>query len=238
MHILYNIIIFAIYKFSTVASFSIGRSKPQLLSIAKHAVSIPLDDDVHINPSSSSSLDDKDAWIANLDYDSFGKDVSDLGKQLLKDTGDADVKHLSKIVKWRNIAAILGLATVWTRPNPITVLALSTWCYASWTMIAHHTCHGGYNRVDAGRFNSRKFGLGFVNRCIDWLDWMIPEAWNIEHNRLHHYSLNQAEDPDLVQRNVDFVRDANVPIIFKYMLVALFLPIWKWYYYAPNTYRS
>ena len=67
---------------------------------------------------------------------------------------------------------------------------------------------------------------------------MIPEAWNIEHNRLHHYSLNQAEDPDLVQRNVDFVRDANVPIIFKYMLVALFLPIWKWYYYAPNTYKE
>ena len=82
MHILYDIIIFTVYSFSTVASFSIGWSKPRLItSIAKHAVSIPLDDDVHINPSSSSSssLDDKDAWIANLDYDSFGKDVSNLG---------------------------------------------------------------------------------------------------------------------------------------------------------------
>jgi hypothetical protein len=25
--------------------------------------------------------------------------------------------------------------------------ALSTWTYASWTMIAHHTCHGRYNRI-------------------------------------------------------------------------------------------
>ena len=73
-------------------------------------------------------------------------------------------------------------------------------------MIAHHTCHGGYNRVDAGRYHSRGFALGLLNRCVDWLDWMMPEAWNIEHNRLHHYRLNELKDPDLVQRNLDFLR--------------------------------
>jgi fatty acid desaturase len=106
-------------------------------------------------------------------------------------------------------------------------------------MIAHHTCHGGYNRVDAGRFNSRGFGLGLVNRFVDWLDWMQPEAWNIEHNRLHHYRLNEAKDPDLVQRNLEFISlNDNIPLIFKYGAVAFFLPVWKWFYYAPNTYKE
>lgn len=184
---------------SAALAFNVGSNKSPLkqprttdTKIGKRsAVAIPMDAPVSasaLNPTSSSpSFDPKDAWIANLDYDAFAKDVTDLGKELLKDTGDADVQHLQKIVAWRNIAAILGLATVWTKPNPLTVAALSTWTYASWTIIAHHTCHGGYNRVDAGRFNSRNFGLGLVNRCIDWLDWMQPEAWNLEHNRLHHY---------------------------------------------------
>lgn len=170
----------------------------------------------------------EDQWIANLDYDAFAKDVSSLGKELLKETGVDDVQHLKKIVSWRNFAAILGLATVWMPLNLVTVAALSTWTYASWTMIAHHTCHGGYNRVDAGRFNSRGFGLGLVNRVIDWLDWMQPEAWNIEHNRLHHYRLNEGKDPDLVQRNLDFLRDSSRPLALKYLTVAMFLPIWKW----------
>jgi fatty acid desaturase len=67
---------------------------------------------------------------------------------------------------------------------------------------------------------------------------MLPEAWNIEHNRLHHYRLNESEDPDLVQRNLDFLRDAKIPLALKYATVAFFLPVWKWYYYAPNTYKE
>jgi len=190
-------------------------------------------------PVTQSQLDPKDAWIANLDYETFARDVSELGKELRSSTGDADVDHLNKIVQWRNIAAILGLATIWIAPNPITVVALSTWTYSSWAMIAHHTCHGGYNRVDAGRYNSRKFALGLVNRFVDWLDWMQPEAWNVEHNRLHHYNLNEGKDPDLVQRNLGFLRDdKRIPMLFKYATVLMFLPIWKWFYYAPNTFKE
>lgn len=232
----------------SVAAFNVGNNKSPLANLkhrtgfdGKKAVAITMDvptslTEVQTKP--SSSLDPKDVLIANLDYEAFRREVADLGKELLKETGDADVEHLKKIVGWRNIAALVGLCTVWMAPNPLTIVALSTWTYASWTMIAHHTCHGGYNRVDAGRFNSRGFGLGLVNRCIDWLDWMSPEAWNIEHNRLHHYRLNEQTDPDLVQRNLDFLRDANVPLPFKYVTVTLFLPIWKWLYYAPNTFKE
>jgi hypothetical protein len=144
-------------------------------------VAVPLDipsSDMLSMPLSprASNLAPEDEWVAKLDYDAFGKEVTALGKELLADTGDDDVQHLNKIVSWRNAAAVIGLASVWMTPNPMTIFALSLWNYASWTMLAHHTCHGGYNRVDAGRFNSRGFALGLVNRAIDWLDHMLPEV--------------------------------------------------------------
>ena len=214
-------------------------------SVRRQAIAVPLDSGsptsplLNENDDSASQLAPEDEWVGKLDYAAFGKEVSDLGKELLKDTGDDDVRHLEKIVQWRNIAAILGLATCWLPVNPIAVAALSTWTYSSWTMIAHHVCHGGYNRVDAGRFNSRGFGLGLVNRFVDWLDWMQPEAWNVEHNRLHHYRLNEGKDPDLVQRNLEFLStNEKVPLFAKYAVVAFFLPVWKWFYYAPNTFKE
>ena len=30
-----------------------------------------------------------------------------------------------------------------------------------------------------------------LHRVLDWLDWMLPEAWNHEHNSLHHYKLGE-----------------------------------------------
>jgi hypothetical protein len=82
-----------------------------------------------------SILPPQDAWVANLDYEAFGKDVAALGKELVQGGGQDDVNHLNKMVAWRNIAAVIGCATMWADPNPLTVLALSTWTYASWTMI-------------------------------------------------------------------------------------------------------
>lgn len=222
-----------------------GRARlPQPKSTASlQAIALPLPGLVDVaqmtQEKEQRQLEAQDQWVANLDYEGFGREVTALGKELQAMGGQEDVEHLNKIVSWRNACAVLGLATLWTTPNPVTIAALSTWTYASWTMVAHHTCHGGYNRVDAGKFNSRGFALGSVKqRCIDWLDWMAPEAWNVEHNRLHHYRLNELSDPDLVQRNLAFVRDSPVPMLFKYSVVAFFLPVWKWFYYAPNTFKE
>lgn len=109
---------------------------------------------------------DRDAWIKQLDYEAFQKDVYQLGRKLQSEEGEEDVKHLGKIVNWRNIAAIVGVVTMGCTPNILTIAALSTWTYASWTMIAHHTCHGGYNRVEAGEFNSRGFALGIIQKRV------------------------------------------------------------------------
>ncbi|KAG7351168.1 fatty acid desaturase [Nitzschia inconspicua] len=235
---------------STASAWNVGpspsnRQQNQVLP-KRSAVAIPLDIPTSVENdvfkkeimTPKSTLAPEDAWIANLDYEAFRNDVNALGKELLQETGEADVQHLNKIVQWRDIAGAVGLATIWMPPNPVTVAALSTWIYSSWTMIGHHVCHGGYNRVDAGKFKSRNFALGVVNRVKDWLDAMLPEAWNVEHNRLHHYRLSESKDPDLVQRNLEFLRSSPLPMPAKYAVVAFFLPIWKWFYYSPNTYKE
>jgi Fatty acid desaturase len=227
---------------------SFGKSNSfSCTSSTLHAITVPLHTGTSFVEKETSeeqkSVAPEDQWIVDLDYEGFGREVTALGKEIQALGGEADVKHLQKIVSWRNACAIVGLATVWMTPNPLTILALSSWTYASWTMIAHHTCHGGYNRhSDANgknSFNSRGFALGSVlQRCRDWLDWMAPEAWNVEHNRLHHYRLNELSDPDLVQRNMGIVRDSAAPMMVKYMVSASLLPIWKWFYYAPNTFKE
>ena len=152
--------------------------------VIQRSIALPLPDESTPTSKSSSDLDDADVWIENLDFEGFGREVNELGKRLSSMQSDDDVRHLEKIVSWRNAFALVGVATMWTTPNPLTILALSTWTYASWTMIAHHTCHGGYNRVDAGKFKSGKFAVkSLQRRVMDWCDWMHPDAWNIEHNR-------------------------------------------------------
>merc|ERR1712060_1018615 len=83
------------------------------------------------------------------------------------------------------------------------------------------------------------FAVGSVYRRFrDWFDWMLPEAWNVEHNNLHHYRLSESGDPDLVERNLEMMRDIRLPRTLKYVAVAFLAAMWKWYYYAPNTYKQ
>jgi hypothetical protein len=60
----------------------------------------------------------------------------------------------------------------------------------------------------------------------------------VEHGRSHHFSLNEKKDPDLVQRNVEFLRDATMPLPVKYAVVAFFMVVWKSFYYASNSYKE
>ena len=224
--------------FNVNSSVKSYRSAPKL---HPKAVSIPLEGTAPTWTSyeEEQTMNERDAWVHNLDYDAFAQEVSNLGKKLTKESNEDDVDHLNKILKWRDTAALTGILSMWLAPNPITILALSTWTYASWTMIAHHTCHGGYNRVEAGKYKSRGFALGSIPRRVaDWCDWMLPEAWNVEHNRLHHYHLGEPQDPDLVERNLDFLRNMETSMASKYAQVLAFVPIWKWFYYAPNTFKE
>merc|ERR1712216_424820 len=67
------------------------------------------------------------------------------------------------------------------------------------------------------RYNRFTFGVGSLfRRCCDWLDWMMVEAWNVEHNQLHHYHLGEVSDPDLVEHNMEYLRTLDAPQAFDF----------------------
>jgi fatty acid desaturase len=117
---------------------------------------------------------------------------------------------------------------------PYTVvpwLCLSMATFARWAMVAHHVAHGGY---EAWR-PRRTFARG-IRRFWEWFDWIQPEAWSHEHNKMHHCALGEwPGDPDVVEEVFAPVRRARAPRVAKYALVALGACVWKWVYYAPGT---
>lgn len=187
-------------------------------------------------------LKPEDKWMSNVDLKAFGDDIRELGKKLSAEQGPADVAHLDKIILWSNLFTFSGIFTCGVVPfyYIFPAVLLSIGLTSRWVMIAHHTCHGGYDNCEkSGRFNRFKFAVGSLwRRTIDWMDWMHPEAWNVEHNNLHHYHLGEDGDPDLVERNLESIREMNAPMFVKYIIVGILILGWKWLYYAPNTYKE
>jgi len=191
--------------------------------------------------SAAEELQKGDEWISSFDLKSFTEEIRQLGEKLEREQGEDDVRHLNKIVGWSNICAAVGLLTMGFSVNLISIVALSTWTFSRWTMIAHHTCHGGYDKChpNKGRWHRFKFAIGSLwRRIADWFDWMMPEAWNVEHNNRHHYNLSEIEDPDLVENNLVELRSLKMPLVLKYIYVFLAAATWKWMYYSPNTYKE
>jgi len=187
------------------------------------------------------TLAKSDEWVKHLDFDAFTADVKKLGEDLKEQQGPADVHHLQKMVAWSNMCGLVGLVTMGFGVHLLPIIAMSTFTFTRWTMVAHHTCHGGYDSIhpNKSRWNRFKFAVGGTwNRMCDWFDWMMPEAWNVEHNNRHHYCLSELEDPDLVENNAVDIRDAPIPTVFKYLLIMVNVVTWKWFYYAPNTYKE
>lgn len=152
------------------------------------------------------------------------------------------MQHLEKISNISTLMYGFGLllSGLCPLPNPVSALLLSTAICARWTMVGHHVSHGGYSSQVPmeSRFHRTTFCRGPVRRVVDWLDWMLPEAWDHEHNYKHHYMLGEAGDPDLVERNAHSIRNSWLPQAAKYAQVLAFMTSWKWFYYAPNTLKE
>ena len=114
--------------------------------------------------------------------------------------GPEDVSHLKRIEIWGKVATIVGFATAWLVINPISIFLLSQGRLTRW-VIAHHIMHKAYDRIPnvPARFTSKVFAKGPFRRFIDWFDWIDPEAWDLEHNRLHHPNLLGPQDPSWVE---------------------------------------
>jgi fatty acid desaturase len=168
--------------------------------------------------------------------DSFVEELNAIRQKLNREAGTDDLQHLRKIKLWGLFSGIVGLATAWIIPNLLTAFLISTYRFTCWTMLAHHVLHKGYDNVPGtpGHLTSKKFAVGW-RRWIDWPDWIWPKAWTLEHNVLHHYHLGENVDPDLVELNLQWLREKQWPASVKYVFIFFIAGMWKYIYYAPNT---
>jgi len=159
-------------------------------------------------------------WREAFDLKAWAAEVRAVEKELKADIDQDDVDHLNKILTWANAFYFGGLAIMFATPfftnalnfignvNPIAAFMMSTAICARWTMVGHHVCHGGYNTAQSeggvvtGRFHRRTFAKGLARRITDWMDWMMPEAWDVEHNHLHHYQVRPGRQRDERARDI------------------------------------
>ena len=172
-----------------------------------------------------------------VDLAAFKADVDALGARMRAEQADlvggaAHVAHLRRISTIASAMYALGVATMWLPAYTLVPwVCLSTATFARWVMVAHHVSHGGYER-----WHSRRAFARGVRRFCDWFDWIQPEAWSHEHNKMHHRALGEwPGDPDVVEEVFGPVRRAPVPRAAKYALVVAGACVWKWVYYAPGT---
>ncbi|MBK6461572.1 MAG: fatty acid desaturase [Myxococcales bacterium] len=173
-----------------------------------------------------------------IDYEAFARDLDALRRELDASLGVEHFEHLRKLERWGHACSTAGYATAWLFPNPISMALISTGSMARWAILAHHVGHRSMDRVSGvpERYTSRGFAKG-RRRLVDWFDWMHPDAWNHEHNVLHHYHTGEVADPDLVEENAAPLRDAKIPLALKYLAVGFYALTWKVTYYAPNTFQ-
>lgn len=171
-----------------------------------------------------------------IDLDAFTHELDLLQARVRAQTdSEDDLRHLRKIETWGRVAALVGYGTSWIAPNPISIAGIAFARFVRWTAVAHPVCHRGYDRVGAPeQRRGSVFARGW-RRLVDWFDWIDPDAWHEEHNLQHHYRLNEEADPDLVERNLRWLRESRMPRWLRLAMVPLFAISWKYIYYAPST---
>ena len=165
---------------------------------------------------------------------SFAQELLLLKQQAIQNISKDDYNHLKKIIWLNRILLVIGLGTAWIAINPISILFISLSVTSQWVIVAHHVCHGGYDRADMKRYHSKRFALGW-RRFIDWPDWIYPPAWNYEHNVLHHFYTNEALDPDVVSHHMKVHKR---PRWLRVILLGFAMCTWKASYYSVNTLKA
>ena len=173
-----------------------------------------------------------------INYSEFKKDIENVRNELQNIPSKLSSDHFWKIYNLSNFFYWLGMFSLPLSPCYIfSWFFLSLGIFAKWTMIGHHVCHGGYDKNTNVKFNRKTFGIKTLyRRTVDWFDWWLVEAWNIEHNNIHHYNLGEKSDPDLVEENLKVLRQSHIPNFIKKILIIPLACFWKIFYYAPNTY--
>lgn len=177
--------------------------------------------------------------LRHLDYQAFAQELDALRRELLDSLGPADHAHLRRAARIGRACTALGYATAWMAPNPVSALLLAAGRSTRWVVVMHHVSHRALDRIEGvpEEWTSKGFARG-ARRWVDWLDWISPEAWRFEHNQLHHYHTGELLDPDLVEHNLERLREAKIPLAVKYAATAFYALTWKLSYYAPSTFQT
>jgi len=188
-----------------------------------------------------------------VNKEALEKDIDDI-KEHMEPVSEADFQHLLKMERWGRFATFSGYGLILllvlldlftSLPTVVYVvlfivsaILISTGNVSRWANVTHPILHGAYDKVPnvPARYTKKHFAKG-PRRFIDWLDWIKPDAWAYEHNIMHHYHLGEEDDPDNVERNLQWLTQSNVPMWLRYIIVYVFTAMWKFVYYAPNTLR-
>ncbi len=179
---------------------------------------------------------EKLAGLKNLDLKAFAADLDALHRKAKARIGTADLRHAKRINFALRLIYYAGLATAWYVLNPISIILIAIAKTGRWAMLGHHVGHGAYDGIEGvpKNLHSKYFAKGW-RRMIDWMDWLLPGAWEFEHNVLHHYHTGEMADPDFPQKNTASLREKKLPLSVKYIVAFALMATWKILYYAPNT---
>ncbi len=168
--------------------------------------------------------------------DAFASDLDEVRAEADAAEGPADVAHMRKLVWWSRACSLVGWATAWIAPNPLSTVAISTGNLTRWTIVGHHLCHRAVDGLPGApaAWHSRRFARGRLG-SLQWLDWMPVEAWHEEHDLQHHYRLGEDADPDVAESNLDWLADGSVPRRLRPLVLWILALVWKPTYYAANT---
>lgn len=173
--------------------------------------------------------------LVRLNAEGFAQDLKELKADIYSRLNEDDYRHLQKVQWFGRGLTLLGFATAWLFPNPLSIFCISMGIFTRW-LVMHHIGHGGYDKVPGvpKHMKRQHFAQGW-RRYFQWFDWIHTNGWNYEHNILHHYHTGEHKDPDLVERHVEWLRTARLPRWLKTTFIYLAGLTWKFTYYAPNT---
>jgi fatty acid desaturase len=179
------------------------------------------------------SVSDRGA-ASNIDLTSFEREMSELGVSLRRNIGRNDKRHLLRLEAIGRAFGVVGLATAWIAPNPISVFLMAQAMIIRF-FIGHHVGHGAYDHVAGlpARFSRRRFARGW-RRFIDWPEWWNLDDWLHTHNNLHHPKTQSPLDADIMDSR--FLLPYPRWVRMAYFIFATLT--WKFSYYAPRMHRE
>ena len=189
----------------------------------------------------------------DIDKDQLQHDIEEI-KEKIGPVSQDDFQHLLKLERWSRAATYGGFFMIYVVVALEVSIGLSSFGFwtlgilaailvgvgnvTRWADITHPILHGAYDKVPNVPLKYKKKGYARgTRRFVDWLDWIKPDAWEYEHNIMHHYHLGEDDDPDNVEKNLQWLINSPAPFWSKKLIVYAFACVWKPVYYAPNTMR-